>query len=258
MVFFVGSLSKLVRFGKIAQTFGSGLSSVAGFAGPLISGFLGRQGAREANESRLQVAREQMAFQERMSNTAHQREIADLRRAGLNPILSGTGGRGSSTPAGQTAPVENEMLAGINSAIAARRMTADVKRVEEEAKLATENTRNAAEARKNIISQNKEIVARINNINMHSAKYSTAMNVDQASTALMHEQAARTYDERGLMRSRQVFTQQQTQAMATKFAALYEEEKIDKSTYGQVMRWLGRLNPFSSSAKSLLSPVRIK
>jgi rubrerythrin len=97
------------------------------------SGFFSAKGAESNNKAMIALAREQMAFQERMSSTAHQREVKDLRDAGLNPILSATGGPGASTPQGQTAKTDNAAAVGIASAMDTLRTMAESFKAQTEA-----------------------------------------------------------------------------------------------------------------------------
>ena len=79
----------------------AGLLGAGGtIAGSAISG---EYNARQAGLNR--------SFQERMSNTSHQRGVADLKAAGLNPVLSAKYG-GASTPAGSSASIQSPDITG--------------------------------------------------------------------------------------------------------------------------------------------------
>ena len=98
-----------------------------GGIGSAIGGLFGYKGAKDQNIASAQQAQQQMAFQtaanqkqmdfqERMSNTAIQRRMADLKKGGLNPILAGkydASAPSGATSAGQQAPVVNKAAASL-------------------------------------------------------------------------------------------------------------------------------------------------
>ncbi len=87
-------------------------------------------GGDQRNRSQSRQSRRQMDFQERMSSTAHHREVQDLRNAGLNPILS-AGGAGASSPGGAMAQIQDVITPAINTGLAAYKNEADVAQIEQ-------------------------------------------------------------------------------------------------------------------------------
>jgi len=122
-----------ISWSSVAGIAAGGWSSLAGAA---FSGGLSYLGGEQANNASAHQAFLNRDFQERMSRTAHQREVADLRRAGLNPILSGTGGAGASTPSGSMATQSDVITPAVSSAMALRRQNQELKNMKAQERVA--------------------------------------------------------------------------------------------------------------------------
>lgn len=143
------SIGKVI--GKVAKP----LATVAGFASNPLVGFGadalgGLWSAKQTKDS----ASKAMRYQTRMSNTSYQRGMADMKAAGLNPILAYKQG-GASVPQGQAPSIGNPISHGVSSAISQQRVRAEVDNLQATNKQIRTNTQKSFEEALRLRLENK-------------------------------------------------------------------------------------------------------
>lgn len=215
--------------------------------GTIAGGLLGGLGSLFSGYSAKQAARDQMAFQERMSSTAHQREVEDLKKAGLNPVLSAMSG-GASSPGGASWSMPNpgsELGASVSSS--AKMMALELPALESSLRLQAAQRHLTLEQADKATADAAVSMAEAANVTadtdvrrMMLKKLETMLEPERAESVA---RASELWSRRALQRAQEGLIPHSARALDSQ-SALREAElpqvQADSSAYGLFMRDVGR------------------
>lgn len=186
--------------GLLDKVFGGAIGMPEVGAGSALLGYFGtKQGVSAQNWANAMQAEKAMAFEERMSNSAYQRAMADMKAAGLNPMLAASKG-GASTPSGQQARMENVQAQALNSAMIASQIAVNK----------AQAAKTTAEA--NVITE-------------------TGLTKAQEEIELIKEQQKKTFADAGVSRSTMYQVETNTRKLEQELTNAKTQNQVIEATY---------------------------